>query len=55
MPGMLLRVERKIVRPGSGLRRTSRGVGHGHAEHAYDQGCRRRVDRRRVGAARVVA
>ncbi|MFF4129040.1 hypothetical protein ACFYYP_36475 [Microbispora rosea] len=55
MPGMLLRIERKIVRLGSALRRTSQGVGHGDAEHEYDQGCRRRVIRRRVGPACVVA
>ncbi|MEU7689748.1 hypothetical protein [Microbispora hainanensis] len=55
MPGMLLRIARKIVRLWSGLRRTSLGVGHGHAEHAYDRGCRRGVDHRRVGAAGVVA
>lgn len=55
MRGMLLRLERKIVRLGSALRRTSQGVGHGDAEHEYDQGRRRQVIRTRVGSACTVA
>ncbi|WP_214102836.1 hypothetical protein [Acrocarpospora catenulata] len=52
---MLPRHDRKIVSPGSALRRTSRGVRHGATERQYDQGCRRGLIRPRVGSADSVA
>ena len=55
MHGMLLRIEPKIVRLGSALRRTSQGVGHGDAEHEYDLGRRHQVIPTRVGLPCVVA